>query len=749
MKRYLLSAILVVTYLSCAAVAKTWVGVSGANWSTPANWSPSGTPGSLDDVTFNTGTTLSVIIDIGVGVNSITITNSSIITFQSPVSRTVAPTSTSTLNPALKIDVGSTLTIDCTNAAGTNNFILDLANGIDVIGTIDGTLVFSCSGGSTSGAARLNTFTGALSRGIVTVGSTGYIKYNPNTGNTTSSSTSLIMQGGSTYELARNFGSIPDGIWAPTSLVYITGAVSNNISFNGASYGNFELNSPGMSFPLGINKDISFNNFTLTNTGTNFVRAKSGTGAITFTLSINGNLLVSSLSVLETSGSTTTSGAPGIVSVKGDIINNGIIRETSTVTGNQFQLTGTANQGISGTGSWTGDDFTFVMNNSAGATLLSPLTLPYNLQLTSGKITTTAANLLTMLDNATYTGGSTTSFINGPMKKIGNDNFIFPIGTGSIYTPIGIINVSGEIVTDEFTAEYLRTNPQSVHGTAVQSGQDHVSLVEYWTLAHSGAATKQISLAVNYTSFCYDLSKTYVSRWDATGPFWTNQNATFVSGPASPPLVSGTITSTTPVSSYGDFTLITDLIPDLNPLPVKLVDFTAKKISNSISSISWELATCCTATTKFELEKSTDGSSFVKIKTIAGNETNRLYTALDNRLATAGITYYRLRIKDADGKSTLSRIVAVINNDYGLLITSLWPNPVQDNNANLTITAASSGKVLLSIYDLSGKKINEWQTSVAEGSNTIPVKTDRLAPGIYHIVAKNGAAIAVMRFIKR
>ncbi len=753
MKRLFILVFFLVSFsIFTNAQINTWTGGASGNWSTNASWSLGHFPTSVEDVIISTTTDINVDVFVSSvnNINSLRITGGVSVTLSCAVAGTryLRPFSTSAVTIGLSIEAGNTLTFDATNTSGTGNWVCDLTGNNGVTAIIDGTLQFAGTG-SSAGGARLDVFSGALAYAALAVSGTGKILYLTDTGNTNSAAgTYLTMQAGSIFEIQKNGGSFPNASWNATSIAKATNTGANPPSFLGTIYGNLEINLTGITTPLFFNANISFNDINLISTGADVIRVKTGTGATTYTLTINGDLTVSAASTLETSGNTTTSGNPGIISVKGNIINNGIIRENAgvAVTGNQFQLTGTSNQNISGSGTWTGNDFTFVMNNASGATLLSPLSLPYNLELTSGKITTTAVNLLTMVDNATYTGGSTTSFVNGPMKKIGDDNFSFPIGTGSIYAPIGIANVSGETIADEFTAEYIRSNPQAVHGTMVQSGQDHVSLVEYWTLSHSGAATKQISLAINYTSFCFDLSKTYVSRWDGAGPFWTNQGSTFVSGPSAPPLVSGTITSTTSVSSYGDFTLITDLAPILNPLPVKLVDFTATKINSSTSSVTWELAACCSGTAKFELEKSTDGRNYFTIITVPGSETNRFYSVQDNGLNN-GITYYRLRIKDADGKSIRSRIVAVINNTDGLLITSLWPNPVQ-SNASFTITAARAGKVMLSIYDLSGKQISEWQAAVTGGNNTIQLFTDRLAKGTYHIIAKNGTARSVLRFIK-
>jgi hypothetical protein len=95
------------------------------------------------------------------------------------------------------------------------------------------------------------------------------------------------------------------------------------------------------------------------------------------------------------------------------------------------------------------------------------------------------------------------------MRKKGNSNFIFPLGTGSIYAPIGITN-GGGAGSDVFTAEYIRGNPQSTYGPNVVGGMDHVSFVEYWTLRQSiGSSNKFISLDIHLLSFCFDGANIY------------------------------------------------------------------------------------------------------------------------------------------------------------------------------------------------------------------------------------------------
>ncbi|MBK7678931.1 MAG: hypothetical protein IPJ29_05895 [Chitinophagaceae bacterium] len=75
-------------------------------------------------------------------------------------------------------------------------------------------------------------------------------------------------------------------------------------------------------------------------------------------------------------------------------------------------------------------------NTTTGVTLQQPIAVAGVLTLTSGHITTDATNILTMNAGSNVAGqnygtrvpGSTdNSFVNGPMRKIGNANFLFQL----------------------------------------------------------------------------------------------------------------------------------------------------------------------------------------------------------------------------------------------------------------------------------------------------------------------------------
>ncbi|MBK9382992.1 MAG: T9SS type A sorting domain-containing protein [Chitinophagaceae bacterium] len=236
----------------------------------------------------------------------------------------------------------------------------------------------------------------------------------------------------------------------------------------------------------------------------------------------------------------------------------------------------------------------------------------------------------------------------------------------------------------------------------------------------------------------YDLQP--VQAWHRTNGYW------LAAGTPQPIVSLGGNTRTVKVSGLTNFSPYALARIGL-PLPIKLISFEATKISSSASRLSWELAACCSSAARFEIERSTDARNYSLLTTLPGSETNRFYAYTDTRLAK-GITYYRLKMTDADGKISYSNVVALINDKAGLLITSLSPNPVQ-SQATLTITNAATGPVQFAIYDLRGRVVQQWQANTDEGSTTFTLQLGGLQAGMYHLLASGAGTLSVYRFIKQ
>ncbi|MCX6319658.1 MAG: T9SS type A sorting domain-containing protein [Bacteroidetes bacterium] len=183
------------------------------------------------------------------------------------------------------------------------------------------------------------------------------------------------------------------------------------------------------------------------------------------------------------------------------------------------------------------------------------------------------------------------------------------------------------------------------------------------------------------------------------------------------------------------------------PLPLKLIQFDVQKMNASTARLTWELAGCCLPGARFELEKSYNGASFSYTATINGSTTSRFYYTTDAMGGNRAI-YYRLKMIDADGKITFSRIVAVINDSEGILLTTVYPNPVRDK-VNITLAAARATSATLELVSVSGKIVSRSSLSLSAGTNTVQTDMSTLTSGVYYLYIRGGGQTMVTALIKQ
>jgi hypothetical protein len=97
-------------------------------------------------------------------------------------------------------------------------------------------------------------------------------------------------------------------------------------------------------------------------------------------------------------------------------------------------------------------------------------------------------------------------------------------------------------------------------------------------------------------------------------------------------------------------------------LPVTLLTFDGVLENNAVI-LNWNTSRE-QDTHYFDIEKSTDGISYIKIGSVnaAGNSTTTInYSFIDNKINP--INYYRLRINDFDGSSHFSKVITIRNNN--------------------------------------------------------------------------------------
>jgi hypothetical protein len=168
--------------------------------------------------------------------------------------------------------------------------------------------------------------------------------------------------------------------------------------------------------------------------------------------------------------------------------------------------------------------------------------------------------------------------------------------------------------------------------------------------------------------------------------------------------------------------------PSLIMLPLKLGPFTAAK-QNSTIALSWSTYSEQN-TASFEIERSSDNIRFQSIGSLpaAGNSNEEKRYVYQDAKPLPAASYYRLKMIDADGSATFSRVAMVKLEMGGQL--SVYPNPA----SSVLHVTANGGEAGLTIRDASGRTVKEVLLKQTPGLVT-DIDIQSLAKGIYFISA--------------
>ncbi len=211
-------------------------------------------------------------------------------------------------------------------------------------------------------------------------------------------------------------------------------------------------------------------------------------------------------------------------------------------TGGKTVFNGNTNQSITVTSGNPNFKRVEVNKSSGKLVLLSPVSISDSLVLLKGIISTDTSNILIILDNCKATGGSDSSFVEGPIKKIGNDDFKFPIGSSSFLTPYHPLSISApSSISSEIIAKYFSLGHKS--NNIFDSLQ--LSYAEYWQLIQivGNSTAMSVSLGWNGNSpLMEDTSQNVVCSYYIGTSYDKGKNSIIKSG------YSGIITSTSTIA---------------------------------------------------------------------------------------------------------------------------------------------------------------------------------------------------------
>lgn len=591
-----------------------------------------------------------------------------------------------------------------------------VANGVGDAITLEAGAVFRNSSGAASGTP-------------ISVGASGFFRIN--------NGARYIhnTERGHTTELVSRLSSVPgteDGIFefdVPSTAAYTisaSGRTYGHLIFSATAAGGMKTYTATGISPFTINGDLEIN-----------ASSVLSYGSVTNSIIVKKTCTVKPGGVFNISNGLNNS----IVSLKGNLDNRGLITETGSASSSRIEFSGTMSQEFASTGNIT-QSVIIQINNQAGVDMRSSAVLPYQLVLINGKLRTSNTNLLILADNAISTGGSVNSFIEGPLQKMGDDDFDFPIGQGAIFSPIGIRGAGA--VSDAFKAEYKRANPQSTPGlgSSMEAGMDHISYVEYWTMERvSGTSAKNLRVYYSPMSFVKLIAGLLVASFE-TGQWKNKGMADMVVGPASPPYVTGNFLSASLIGEFTAVTLATTDDEPLNPLPVEFVDFTATLDGNDDIIFRWEVGEDCKLGDSFHLEESIDAVNFKELKSVAAEVNRTRYQCIGTRKADSEV-YYRVKLKGVDRSESRSNVRRVYSpNDQAESTMICYHSGTE---LRLKINSATGREAEVMIYDLQGKIIRRGRHQLLDGQNLVAFQTGKLQKGNYVVVVADATSNWILR----
>lgn len=200
----------------------------------------------------------------------------------------------------------------------------------------------------------------------------------------------------------------------------------------------------------------------------------------------------------------------------------------------------------------------------------------------------------------------------------------------------------------------------------------------------------------------------------------SNSKSIYIDAPGTY-IVTQKLQSPCPVNSSDSIKILFD--PSCGILATDLNSFSAK-IINNYTKIDW-VHNKNQLVKYFEVERSTDGIHFRKIKRINGlpGETNIVSYSIEDdlQLLETNVVYYRLLIVDRNNAVKYSETLKVFIAGKNIKpIVTIAPNPVSDK-MKLNIFSHEDNRMQVLIFNWEGKTLQSFNSQVSRGNNSINI----------------------------
>ncbi len=167
-----------------------------------------------------------------------------------------------------------------------------------------------------------------------------------------------------------------------------------------------------------------------------------------------------------------------------------------------------------------------------------------NLNMINGPLHASNDGRYVILDNATIIGYNATRFIVGPVKKVGDDSFIFPLGDDGNFRPLEMTAPAN--TTDAFTAYH---RDQAIPGAYDINQNDYIidnilNCSYYFFSRDAGSSSVQVIYPWNNNCSVPDLKHLTIAGWN--GSQWVDEG----NGGTTGTITEGTIINDSTLSNY-------------------------------------------------------------------------------------------------------------------------------------------------------------------------------------------------------
>jgi hypothetical protein len=478
----------------------------------------------------------------------------------------------------------------------------------------------------------------------------------------------------------------------------------------------------------------------------------------TLSMNFGGNNMTVPLNVaghIAFAGNLTASSAVGgNISLQGNWINSGAASINFTPNNRVVTFNGSSLQTITGTNTSVNPFASLTINNPAGIALTSldaEVQNTLNLQNGLFDLNNNQITLGTSGNNGTLTGGSATSYLisgstTAKFVRFTTTNattYAFPVGDASNYTPLSV----------QFFSSPMAANTQLEVNVIAAShpnlGTSTNYLNRYWTVEPNNLPSAFTDYGVTYQYANLDVVgvEANLKPFKHSTVGWIaaiGSGATFEMGSGSVNPGTNTVTWTG-LNNFSDFTGN----GNGTPLPISLLDFNAQLVLDHVD-LNWTTATE-TNNDFFTIERSKNGVDFKELAQIkgAGNSNQIQNYRLIDEQPYQGVSYYRLKQTDFNGKYSYSEIKTVdisVNAIHNHL--SVYPNPSNLKGVYLALPdGIDDEKIIIQVIDIYGKVVYSNNYFLKNTTTPLFINLDQVANGIYSIqMMQSNGQISALKF---